>query len=740
MRELSFGSRAIGLAVLLALLGCHLALLTTEFFPVDDAYISFRYAANLARGEGLVFNVGERVEGYSNFLFVALMAALSKLGVTPPLAARWLNIASVAFLTGLMVFGRHARAPGRVHGLLGWLAGLFLVASPHTALNVLSGLETPATAALLAAGVVFLGRDRPGPAALSFLLVAMSRPEGIVLALGAAAWDVWRGREQARSRVRNWLALLVVPYALFFVWRVVYYGSLLPNSVRAKSGSSAAWHIERTLSYMGRAVDAYWPLMLLAVIGLLAGRRRSALPRAAWLALLGVTGLCLLTGSGDPYRTFLRYLYPGLPLLLIVACASAQALWHRASAAGRWRKVLLTAGVVLLLASQFSVLAYRSGFELLRKENFKALARVGVREKIIGGFRQILAQDRAPHTSERLGVAIGQHDLARWLLDHAHSDAVLTSSQVGIAPYYTDLRVLDTFGLVTRHIADLPGPPGARKDPDFVFGEAPDFFAFKKTWKLTGGIAADVRLFRDSRLRREYDLVRIFSLGGPRLLLFQRRDRPLTDVRYDFVEHFSRQRVGTWEDGSWRGVGPQHKLAFARARFQFAGKERQKRLRRALDSVARGAGADFEGADAMRQWLGQWRSWLEHRPSAKAASVIRYRVEIPDRAFLRFGLGAPPSREQKKSDLEPAGGVRYSILVEDDDGEPRQIFASIPDPGQGPARRRFEIDLRSYARREVTVYFLTDQIGGRPARSGWIEPLLIRRGDWDQAPGEAPRE
>ncbi|GAH95705.1 unnamed protein product, partial [marine sediment metagenome] len=39
----------------------------TWFYPTDDAYISYRYAQNLAEGNGLVYNLGERVEGYSNF-------------------------------------------------------------------------------------------------------------------------------------------------------------------------------------------------------------------------------------------------------------------------------------------------------------------------------------------------------------------------------------------------------------------------------------------------------------------------------------------------------------------------------------------------------------------------------------------------------------------------------------------------------------------------------------------------
>lgn len=42
-------------------------------FGSDDAFISYRYAANFVAGNGLVFNVGERVEGYSNFLYTLLI-------------------------------------------------------------------------------------------------------------------------------------------------------------------------------------------------------------------------------------------------------------------------------------------------------------------------------------------------------------------------------------------------------------------------------------------------------------------------------------------------------------------------------------------------------------------------------------------------------------------------------------------------------------------------------------------
>ena len=53
----------------------------------DDSFISFRYAEHLARGHGLVYNVGERVEGYTNLLWTLLVAAALRLGIAPEASA-----------------------------------------------------------------------------------------------------------------------------------------------------------------------------------------------------------------------------------------------------------------------------------------------------------------------------------------------------------------------------------------------------------------------------------------------------------------------------------------------------------------------------------------------------------------------------------------------------------------------------------------------------------------------------
>src|SRR2546430_16914755 len=69
-------------------------------FVTDDAFITFVYSRNLARHGQLVFNLGERVEGYTNFLWAVLLAACLKLGIAAEVASRVLG---AAFATGTLV-------------------------------------------------------------------------------------------------------------------------------------------------------------------------------------------------------------------------------------------------------------------------------------------------------------------------------------------------------------------------------------------------------------------------------------------------------------------------------------------------------------------------------------------------------------------------------------------------------------------------------------------------------------
>jgi arabinofuranosyltransferase len=73
-----FASVLVALWLPRVLIGCSLTVAEERYWYLgDDAMISMRYAHNLADGIGLVWNPGERVEGYTNFLWTMYMAVVT---------------------------------------------------------------------------------------------------------------------------------------------------------------------------------------------------------------------------------------------------------------------------------------------------------------------------------------------------------------------------------------------------------------------------------------------------------------------------------------------------------------------------------------------------------------------------------------------------------------------------------------------------------------------------------------
>ena len=104
----------------LALLGW---LSSVAWFLCDDAFISFRYTRNLLEGHGLVFNPGEYVEGYTNFLWILELAAIWGIfGLPPEHAAPWLSVAYTVGTVAAMLWWVVRLPSLRNRGLVGWMA------------------------------------------------------------------------------------------------------------------------------------------------------------------------------------------------------------------------------------------------------------------------------------------------------------------------------------------------------------------------------------------------------------------------------------------------------------------------------------------------------------------------------------------------------------------------------------------------------------------------------------------
>src|SRR5579875_3297350 len=161
-------------------------------FYNDDAYISLHFVQNLLAGNGLTWNPGERIEGYTNFLFVMLIAGLGKLGVDLILASKIISFAAFFGLIAVMVaYTRHYRpAPRSYTDSICQALAISLVASAIPLLAwCVGGLEEDLYAFFLTSGICLtLGMLSDGKAnrrravliGLCFALATLTRPDGAI--------------------------------------------------------------------------------------------------------------------------------------------------------------------------------------------------------------------------------------------------------------------------------------------------------------------------------------------------------------------------------------------------------------------------------------------------------------------------------------------------------------------------------------------------------------------------------
>jgi arabinofuranosyltransferase len=251
---------------------------------VDDAYISFVYARNAILGNGLVFNPGERVEGFTNFLWTGMMI---------PVVGGGLDVGRVSIVLGVLfalgtlwLTTRLARA-AQLPRAAGWLAALCLAVDGSFAIWAVSGLETAMFAFLITLGAtLYLLEQRHASwvpsSGVVFALAAMTRPEaGAVFALTVGHQLVGRVLRERRLFTYTDIARGVAFTALFapyWLLRWRYYHSFFPNSFYAKvaPGGPLA-QIERGWHYVTQFVDVHlgWLILVPAVIALIVAAARA---------------------------------------------------------------------------------------------------------------------------------------------------------------------------------------------------------------------------------------------------------------------------------------------------------------------------------------------------------------------------------------------------------------------------------------------------------------------------------
>jgi len=298
------------------------------FYLKDDAMTSMVYARHLVAGDGLVYNIGERVEGYSNLLWVLWMAFIHALGAGVRWAPFWvLASASVCVAANVYFVFDLLRALRLRAGWAG-CAALGVACDQNTWTWAASGLETSALAAAVSAAVWSLVRRKPAALAAVLPLITLLRSDGFLLsaALGAISFWHFGGR---LTLWRSW-ALAVRPLApaalltlALFAFRLAYYGYPFPNTYYLKMIASGDRLRTGLGGYGLRLADAY-PLLLALTAALAFTRRGPPLLRA--LALLALLQACYAIYLGGDIFRYLRFVTPVLPLLYVASVVSLERL------------------------------------------------------------------------------------------------------------------------------------------------------------------------------------------------------------------------------------------------------------------------------------------------------------------------------------------------------------------------------------------------------------------------------
>ncbi len=468
-------------------------------FTIDDSFISYRYARNLAHGLGLVYNAGERIEGYTNFLFTVILAGGIKVGLDPEMLSKGIGVASAFGALGLTYAISGRIMPYRtVPSVATWLLASTIVFSGWSVF----GLETGFFVCLILGGLYLLlletgsyGREEGPPevafpwSGVVFALAGLTRPEAPLFFL---LFTVLLGRGLVTRQNAVRFALFWGPLLAHLVFRRVYYGAWVPNTATAKTGNFEG-QVQSGLGYVNDYVTHAGPVVYLALLGMgfgLARARRDVLA----IALAALAWLGYVVVVGRDWMPYFRFLSPFEPLCFLLVDLGVRRAADRRDAATN----------LALAAFAALTIGHRS-------------ARLRDAQADILGPSWKRFWDRSTKGT------------AEWLLNQPPGEMAL--GDIGYVGWKTDYPILDLLGLVDPVISKLPGGYLQKLGPGFT----DRLFEKKSRYVLLISSNVDCQhpstpgsqvIWGDRRFREQYELGGKLPLDGGFAWCFFQRKQP----------------------------------------------------------------------------------------------------------------------------------------------------------------------------------------------------------------------
>ncbi len=437
--------------------------------PLDDTYIHFQYARQMAEGRPFVYNEGDpATSGGTSLIYPPLLAFGYLLGFTGWALAYWALALGIVFFAGstwlvYLIGSANPLKPDQPNQAqyAFWLAVAFAFCGPAI-WAALSGMETALFVFLVLLTLYAIQRARFRLAIVVATLMTLTRPEGVILAgITAGLWPYTRRRQLI------WLSIPVLVGLIQPAINFLATGSASSSGMVAKSHlyNTGAPFDERIVAILDSFVRLWrelftghspdfgtftpWIMVQAAVVALafgavLAWRTRRI--NAALVMLIWVLALTAAVSTLDTaFWQFKRYQLPVMALFFPAAAWGVALIGERfAEAAGmRWRWIRWALPVIIVIGSGLTAITfarnYRNNVQVVRDQQVK---------------------------------------MAQWVRDNLPEDARVGVHDVGLVRYFGDRVLYDVVGLTT------PGPAEAwRQGPGAIYEHMasseyrPDFFA-----------------------------------------------------------------------------------------------------------------------------------------------------------------------------------------------------------------------------------------------------------------------
>lgn len=434
-------------------------------FIQDDAFISFRYAENFIEGKGLVYNEGEYVEGYSNFLWVLIMAFFMKLGFEPIITSKVLGI--ISYLLMIIFahlfcysFLKNVERKITLFNIIPLLALLLIPLNFSSSSCATGGLGTAFFTMLLLLSFLLCLFYRDSnkffyfASSISLLLLSLARPEGILLFFIINPFiilDLYKKGFKIKKiflDVLKWNLPFLVLFGSYLLWKLYYYGSILPNTFYAKSVLGSNFY--RGFIYVSSFFKTYYFMILISIVIIFSlilylrdlikqnyeNKMFSAMIRYFMPIFLFVwifLGYIIRLGGGFMEYKPIMHIYP---LMIIVFCLSLIVLVKKYSVHYYVTLIFLAALIIMAFKPHFQ---YPDG---------------------------VLTTEELNYFESKEGWAM----LGNALRENLPNYTLIAITGSGAVPYYSKLPSIDMHGLTDRGIAKIEllkrGRPGHEKHAD----------------------------------------------------------------------------------------------------------------------------------------------------------------------------------------------------------------------------------------------------------------------------------